>query len=741
MEKIVREHQTSCKIGEILLHFCIMNELTRLLFKEKYPEVRDENLLYTLRELDAGSTIPFLSRYRKEKTGGMDEVQIENLMLINKQTQLLEARKKSVREALMAANIEISELYEKIDACVHIQELEDLYLPYKSKRKTRANLAEEAGLGPLAALIMKQDSSEPEYLAKRFIKAEIKDEKAALSGAMDIIAAWANEHVRVRKELRYLFQREAFLHVTVVKAKQNTEEALHFKDYFKYSQLLRKVPAHRLLAILRGSESGYLTLHILPEEEKAIRILEAQFIRRTSPSSELIRKALKDGYTRLLLPSLEKEFLRNAKLDADISSIRIFGENFRQLLLAPPLGEKRILGIDPGFRSGCKLVCIDSQGDLLYNETIYPHAPQQQTKQSMAKIYQLVETYKIDAIAIGNGTAGRETEQLLERMRFPKTVEVYVVSENGASVYSASKVARQEFPNYDVTVRGAVSIARRLQDPLAELVKIDPKSIGVGQYQHDVDQTILSEMLDQIVVSCVNQVGIHVNTASSFVLRYVSGLGPSLAESIVAYRKEHGPFKSRKELLNVPRLGEKAYEQSAGFLRIRDGDTPLDNTGVHPERYGLIKLIAKDLGMKVEELAGNKDIKKQIDPAKYINDETGVETLEDIIKELERPGLDPRKKAKILGFDKTVHHINDLKEGMILPGIITNITAFGAFVDVGIKQDGLVHLSQLADQYVSNPLDIVKLHQHVRVKVLEIDVARKRIAYSMKGIQEIPPQG
>jgi uncharacterized protein len=470
--------------------------------------------------------------------------------------------------------------------------------------------------------------------------------------------------------------------------------------------------------------------------EHAIKILENQFIRRQSPCNEIITRALKDGYTRLLLPSLEKEFIKNAKLEADISSIRIFGENFRQLLLAPPLGEKRILGVDPGFRSGCKLVCIDNQGNLLHNETIYPHAPQQQTKQSMAKLYQLVETYKIDAIAIGNGTAGRETEQLIERMRFPKPIEVYVVSENGASVYSASKVARQEFPNYDVTVRGAVSIARRLQDPLAELVKIEPKSIGVGQYQHDVDQALLSEMLDQVVISCVNQVGIQVNTASAYVLQYVSGLGPSLAESIVNYRKENGAFKNRKELLKVPRLGEKAFEQSAGFLRIRDGESPLDNTGVHPERYGLINRIAKDLGIRVEELAGKRDLKNVIEVKHYLDAETGLETLDDIIKELERPGLDPRKKAKILGFDKSVKSISDLQIGMILPGIITNITAFGAFVDVGVKQDGLVHLSQLADKYVSNPLDVVKLHQHVKVKVLEIDISRKRIAYSMKGIEE-----
>ena len=613
-----------------------------------------------------------------------------------------------------------------------MQELEDLYLPYKKKKKTKADVARENGLEPLAKIIMSQRNDDIEFSASNYLNANVKNEDEALQGARDIIAEWINETIFIRKNLRRLFQRKAVITTKVVKTKKDEEAAQKFSQYFDWEEPISKAPSHRLLAMLRAEAEGFVKLNVTIEKEEAINFIEENTIKnKNSDATEHLELAIKDSFKRLLEPAISNETLQEAKAKADIKAIDVFSENLRQLLLAPPLGEKRILAIDPGYRTGCKVVCLDEKGDLLNNETIYPHAPQNDTAMAMKKIRSMVNAYNIEAISIGNGTASRETEFFIKKIAFDKPVQVFVVSEAGASVYSASKIARDEFPNYDVTVRGSVSIGRRLSDPLAELVKIDPKSIGVGQYQHDVDQTKLQSALDSTVMSCVNSVGININTASKSLLSYVSGIGEKMAENIVAFRSENGPFKDRKQLKKVPRLGEKAYQQAAAFIRIKDGKNPLDNSAVHPEAYTIVEKMAKDLGIKTQELVANKEKITQINPENYITSEIGILTLKDILKELEKPGLDPRKAAKIFEFDPNVRTIKDLKTGMILPGIVNNITAFGCFVDVGIKESGLVHISQLKEGYVSDVNEVVKMHQHVQVKVVEVDETRKRIQLTM----------
>lgn len=681
-----------------------------------------------------GSTIPFIARYRKEMTGGLDEVQLEQLQDLWQQWQKLDERKTAMLASLEERGLLNAELKTAISNAATLQDAEDIYLPYRPKRRTKATTAREQGLEPLAKMLMSQGNDDPFRMAKRFVVNEVADEDAALQGARDIIAEWVSDHVGARQTLRQQFERFAVLSSKMQKGKE--EEGAKFRDYFSFSEALSRIPSHRFMAVMRGVNEGVLSISALPEEEKALEKLNRIFVRARNDAAAQVEKAVKDSYKRLIAPSLENEVLSLIKEKADRQAVQIFAENLRQLLMGAPLGEKRILGIDPGFRSGCKLVCLDENGALLHNETIYPHPPQGQDKAAMAKISSLVAAYKIEAVAIGNGTAGRETEQLIQRMRFEKPVQVFVVSESGASVYSASKIAREEFPQYDVTVRGAVSIGRRLQDPLAELVKIDPKSIGVGQYQHDVDQKLLGDRLSNVVLSCVNQVGVNLNTASAHLLTYISGLGPTLATNIVEFRKENGAFQKRSDLKKVPRLGDKAFEQCAGFLRIDGAKNPLDNSAVHPERYALVEKMAKDAGVKMEELVGRKDLRSLVKLDKYINADVGLPTLEDILTELEKPGRDPRKQAKVLVFDPSIRKPDDLIPGMVLPGIVTNITAFGAFVDVGVKQDGLVHVSQMADRFVSDPMEVVKLHQHVKVKVMEVDLSRKRIAFSMKGIAE-----
>lgn len=681
-----------------------------------------------------GSTIPFIARYRKELTGGLDEVQLESIRDNWNQWKKLDERRNAMIASMEERGILTQELKLALLQAPTLQVAEDIYLPYKPKRRTKAAIARELGLEPLAKMIMSQGNDDPFRIASRFVNKEVADEDAAIQGARDIIAEWVSEHAGARQTLRQQFERFTFLHSKVQKGKE--EEATKFRDYFSFNEQLSRIPSHRFMAVMRGVNEGLLSVSALPEEDKALEKLNRIFVRSKSLCSEQVEKATKDAYKRLIAPSLENEVLALIKEKADKQAVQIFAENLRQLLMSAPLGEKRVLGIDPGFRSGCKLVCLDEHGALLHNETIYPHAPQNQDKQAMAKISSLVAAYKLDAIAIGNGTAGRETEQLMLRMRFDKPLQVFVVSESGASVYSASKIARDEFPNYDVTVRGAVSIGRRLQDPLAELVKIDPKSIGVGQYQHDLDQKLLGDRLTNVVLSCVNQVGVNLNMASAHLLTYISGLGPSIAANIVEYRNAHGAFTKRSDLKKVPRLGEKAYEQCAGFLRIDGSENPLDNSAVHPERYGLVEKMAKDAGFKLQDIVGRKDLREVIILEKYMSNDVGLPTLEDILAELEKPGRDPRKMVKVLQFDSSVRKADDLIPGMVLPGIITNITAFGAFVDVGVKQDGLVHVSQLADRFVGDPMEVVKLHQHVKVRVLEVDLARKRIAFSMKDIKE-----
>ncbi|HJF71777.1 MAG TPA: RNA-binding transcriptional accessory protein, partial [Butyricimonas virosa] len=654
--------------------------------------------------LDEGATIPFISRYRKEMTGSMDEVQVGQVREIYEQFRELEKRKKTVLESIEQQEKLTPELRKQIEHCADLRELEDIYLPYKPKKQTRASKAKAKGLEPLADMLMKQDNGDVWDKAARFVKNDVENEEEALQGARDIIAEWVSENDRARNTVRRSFDRVAVVKAKVVKGKE--EEGEKFTDYFDYSEPLRRIPSHRMLAIRRGEAEGILKVAIEIPEEETIESLERIFVKGRNESAEQVTMAVKDGYKRLLLSSIETEYLQSGKQKADEEAIKVFAENLRQLLLAPPLGNKRVLGIDPGFRTGCKVVCLDETGNLVHNETIYPHPPQNEVKQAANKITNLINSYRIEAIAIGNGTAGRETERFIQSLRYDRDIQVFVVSESGASIYSASKIARDEFPQYDITVRGAVSIGRRLMDPLAELVKIDPKSIGVGQYQHDVDQSKLKESLDRVVESCVNRVGVNVNTASKYLLTYVSGLGPTLAENVVTYIKENGAFRSRGELKKVKRMGEKAFEQCAGFLRIEGAENPLDNSSVHPESYAVVERMAKDLGLPLKSLIGNEEACNKIELSRYVNDRIGLPTLKDIVDELKKPGRDPRSVAKVFSFADNIHTIDDLEIGMVVPGIVTNLTNFGAFVDIGVKQDGLVHISEIADKYISNPADV-----------------------------------
>jgi uncharacterized protein len=683
--------------------------------------------------LSQGATIPFIARYRKEATGSLDEVQIEAIAKEFKALEDLAKRKATILEAIAAQEQLSDELRQKINNTQSATELEDLYLPYKQKRKTRASVAKEKGLEPLAGSIMKQELNNVTGLAERFLSADVPTVDDALAGARDIMAEWINERAYARNKLRMLFNREALISAKLVKGKD--EEAAKYRDYFAFSEALKRIPSHRLLAIRRGENEGFLKVSIAPSEEKALDALQHIFCKTQNTAAQQVALAVVDSYKRLLKPALENEFKALSKAKADESAIAIFAENLRQLLLTAPLGAKRTLAIDPGFKSGCKVVCLDEHGQLLYNENIYPHPPQNEKARAAAKIAQLAEAYKIDAIAIGNGTAGRETEHFISKtVRFKRPLQVFVVNEAGASIYSASKIARAEFPGYDVTVRGAVSIGRRLMDPLAELVKIEPKSIGVGQYQHDVDQNLLKESLNRVVESVVNQVGVNLNTASPYLLEHVSGLGPKLAANVVAYRDEHGAFTARETLKKVPKLGPKAFEQCAGFLRINKGVNPLDNSAVHPESYALVKAIAKDLKLEVSQLIGAKKLLAQLDLEKYVKGNVGLPTLQTIAEDLAKVGRDVRGATTHFQFDSSVSKIGDLKEGMVLPGIVTNITNFGAFVDVGVKQDGLVHISELAEGYISDPNQVVRLQQQLRVKVISIDLARKRLQFSLKQV-------
>jgi len=698
----------------------------------KSLQLSSKNVENTVKLLQEGATIPFISRYRKEFTGGLDEVEIGNIQELNEKFQELEKRKEFILTTIGEQEKLTPELKEQIESCWDNTELEDIYLPYKPKRQTRAEMARKKGLEDLATWLMKQQSASPTEKALSFINDEVKSADEALKGASDIIAEWVNEDARARQDVRRIFERDAEITSKVIKGKE--EEGEKYTDYFDFAALLSRCPSHRLLAIRRGESEGFLRVSISPDDEKCVNRLIQRFVVNSTEAAKYMEEAVKDGYKRLMKPSMETEFANSSKEKADEAAIAVFAENMRQLLLAPPLGQKRILAIDPGFRSGCKVVCLDEQGNLLHNETIYPHPPRNEYSKAGNKIVKLVTTYKIDAIAIGNGTASRETERFITNLRYETKVQVFVVSENGASVYSASKIAREEFPDYDVTVRGAVSIGRRLSDPLAELVKIDPKAVGVGQYQHDVDQTKLKKSLDQTVESCVNLVGVNLNTASKHLLVYVSGLGESLAQNIVDYRTSEGAFSSRKELMKVPRLGAKAFEQCAGFLRIPDAENLLDNSAVHPESYHVVEKMARDLNCTIKELIDDKSLREKIDLKKYTSDTIGLATLTDILDELEKPGRDPRTKVQMLEFNAAVKTIDDLNEGMILPGIVTNITNFGCFVDVGIKENGLVHISELADRFVSNPTEVVSLHQHVQVKVLSVDKERKRIQLSMRNL-------
>ena len=686
----------------------------------------------TISLMDGGATIPFLARYRKEATGGLDEVALAALRDNYEQLQELEKRRSFILQSLNELNVITPELEDQVIKAVSLTELEDIYLPYKPKRRTRATIAREKGLEPLAEVIMKQSPIDPNLKAAEFVNPElsVNTTEDALSGARDIIAEWVSEDKSAREKMRAIFTREALISSKPVKGKEL--EGIQYQNYFDIRENLLKAPSHRILAMFRGEEEGFLKLSIDPETNTPIEVLERLFVKASNESASHVKAAIADSYKRLLKPSIENEVRQIVKEKADLEAIRVFTVNLRQLLLAPPLGQKMIMAIDPGFRTGCKVVCLDRQGNLLHNETIYPHPPQNEVSQAVSKIRNLVSAYGIEAIAIGNGTAGRETENFIRKIPFDRQVICIMVNESGASVYSASAVAREEFPDYDVTVRGAVSIGRRLMDPLAELVKIDPKSIGVGQYQHDVNQTALSRSLEDTVVNTVNQVGVELNTASKQLLSYVSGLGPSLAEKIVEYRKKNGPFKSRGELLKISRFGDKAFEQSAGFLRIRNAENPLDSSAVHPESYHIVAKMAKELNCSLSELVGNKDIRTKIKPEKFITEQAGLPTIIDILEELSRPGRDPRSKFDLFEFDKNINSIEDLKPGMILNGIVTNITAFGAFVDIGVHQDGLVHISQIANRYIKDPNEVLKLTQTVKVKVNEVDVARKRISLSIK---------
>jgi len=687
----------------------------------------------TLHLFEEAATIPFISRYRKEKTGSLDEVALMNIKKQSDRLVEMDDRRHTIIETITGLGLLTPVLEDKIRQATTMTELDDLYLPYKPKKKTRGTKAKEKGLEPLASIIMAQGEGDPVQLAGGFLNEQVSSAEEALDGARDIIAEWINEDVRVRNILRNLFDREAYVISMVVKKKE--EEGGKFSDYFDFCEPLRKCPSHRLMALFRGEREGFLRVSIQPDQFEAVDKINAAVVRSRNLNSGQVKLAAKDSYNRLLEPSIETEFRNIYKEKADEEAIKVFADNLRQLLLMAPLGEKNILAVDPGFRSGCKVVCLDRQGNLLHNETIFPHPPQRETSVAAKKIKSLVDAYKTDAIAIGNGTASRETEYFIKNyIRFDRDIEVYVVSENGASVYSASDVAREEFPEYDVTVRGSVSIGRRLMDPLAELVKIDPKSIGVGQYQHDVDQKKLQESLDHVVISCVNRVGVQVNTSSRHLLTYVSGLGLALAKNVAAYIKENGPFHSRDELRKVPRLGVKAFEQAAGFLRIRGAVNPLDDSAVHPETYTLVERMAADVGCSVTEIIHDPAKRAMIRPEKYVSPEIGMPTLIDILNELSKPGRDPRGKIKIFEFSQEVQKIEDVKPGMILPGLVTNITRFGAFVDIGVKQDGLVHVSQMADKFISDPAEVVKLHEHVKVRVLEVDPVRKRIQLTMKGL-------
>jgi protein Tex len=714
-----------------------MNTNRNILLVAKKLGLHEWQVENTIRLMDGGATIPFISRYRKEMTGSLDEVQLMHIKEEYDRLKELDARKEAVIKSIEEQEMMTPELRQKIDAAVIMSELEDIYLPYRPKRRTRATIAKEKGLEPLAVLIMDQKESDPSLKAEGFLNDDVATVEDALAGASDIIAEWINEDEKARKQLRYLFDKESVIYSKVVKGKE--AEGIKYSDYYDWSEPLKKCPSHRLLAMRRGEEEGFLRLSVEPDEKHALDMLNSIFIKGRNASAEIVSEAIKDSWKRLLSSSMETEFRNISKEKADTEAIMVFAENLRQLLLGSPLGEKNVLAIDPGFRTGCKVVCLDRQGNFIHNETIYPHPPQNETAMSIKKILSLINAYKIEAIAIGNGTASRETEDFIKWIKFENDIQVFVVSEAGASIYSASKTARDEFPDYDVTVRGAISIGRRLMDPLAELVKIDPKSIGVGQYQHDVDQPKLQKSLDDVVMSCVNAVGVEVNTASKHLLTYVSGLGPQLAQNIVDYRTENGPFKSRKELLKVKRMGEKAFEQSAGFLRIRNADNPLDASAVHPESYRVVEQMSKDMGCDLKELITNEKKRKEIKLEKYITPVTGLPTLKDIIEELAKPGRDPRSKIKEFSF-ADVHTMDDLIEGMVVPGIVTNITKFGAFVDIGIKQDGLVHISNMSRTYITDPSTVVKLHQHVMVKVIAVDIERKRIQLSMKDVDQKKPQ-
>ena len=688
----------------------------------------------TLKLLDEGCTIPFISRYRKERTGGLDEVQITAISDRKERLQEIAKRKETIVKTISEQQKMKPELQKRIDDCWEMTTLEDIYLPYKPKRRTRAQVAREQGLEPLATLLMMQREANPEQVAKRFVKGDIATATDAIKGAQDIIAEQVSEDERSRNQVRSAFRREAFIESKVVKAKKDTDEAQKYSDYFEWEEPLKRCSSHRMLAMLRGQSEGILRISLTIDDEEAIQRLQHNFVRGNGSCQRLVGEAVEDGYKRLLLPSIETEFTNMSKEKADEEAIRVFAENLRQLLLSAPLGQKRVMGVDPGFRTGCKVVCLDEQGNLLHHEAIFPHPPVNHRMQASVHMQEMIKKYQIEAIAIGNGTASRETKEFVSDVT--KDIAIYVVSEDGASVYSASKVARDEFPDEDVTVRGAVSIGRRLMDPLAELVKIDPKSIGVGQYQHDVDQTKLKHSLDHTVESCVNLVGVNLNTASQQLLTYVSGLGPVLAQNIVDYRRENGAFTSRAQLKKVPRLGPAAYQQCAGFLRIPNAKNPLDNSAVHPESYSVVEKMAQDCHCTVSDLISHPEKRAQIDIKHYVTDDIGLPTLTDIMKELEKPGRDPREQIEEFEFDASVQTIDDLREGMELPGIVTNITNFGAFVDIGVHQDGLVHVSQLADRFVSDPTQVVRLHQHVRVRVIGIDLRRQRISLSMKGMKK-----
>jgi uncharacterized protein len=705
--------------------------MTNIQFIAKSVQAPAVSIQNTVKLLEEDCTIPFISRYRKDATGNLDETVIEQIAKLQKDYDTLIKRKEAVLKSIEEQKALTPDLKKKIEDSFDLQEIEDFYLPYKKKKKTKADVAREFGLEPLAKLIISESDADIDFISTQYINENVINEEAAIQGARDIVAEWINENIYVRKQLRRLFQRKATITTKVVKKKAEEEGAQKFNQYFDWEEPLTKAPAHRLLAMLRAENEGFIKMKIDVDIDDAYDVIDEIIIKKQNNSTAHLQLAIEDSYKRLLNPAIGNETLQEAKAKADANSIQVFANNLGQLLLAPPLGEKRILAIDPGFRSGCKVVCLDEKGDLLYNETIYPHAPQNEESMAIKKIRSMVNAYQIDAISIGNGTASRETEFFIKKIAFDKPVQVFIVSEAGASVYSASKIAREEFPNYDVTVRGSVSIGRRLSDPLAELVKIDPKAIGVGQYQHDVDQTKLKEELDNTVIRCVNSVGININTASKHLLSYVSGIGEKLAENIVQYRSENGPFEDRKQLKKVPRLGDKAYQQGAAFIRITNAKNPLDNSAVHPEAYPVVEKMANDLNISLNELIANKEKTALIKAEKYVTPEIGLLTLKDIIKELEKPGLDPRKSAKVFEFDANVKSIKDVKTGMILPGIVNNITNFGCFVDIGIKESGLVHISQLKAGFVSDVNEVVKLHQHVDVKVTEVDEDRKRIQLTM----------